>query len=101
MDPDIFKQILANDPDKPNTFKIEGSGGSIKDGTYRIIYEISLANYPENSEQSIESFLATILPADYDKTQPTPVVIAFAFIFAAVGLAILYICQKSILKCIA
>ena len=92
---------MANDPNKPNIFKIEGSEGSIKDATYRIIYEISLVNYPENSEQSTESFLATILPADYDKSQPPPVVIAFAFIFAAVGLAILYVVQKSILKCIA
>ena len=68
LDPDLFKQVLASEPSLPNKFRVEGAGASIKDGSYRIIYEISLVNYPDNSEQSLESFLVTILPMDHAKT---------------------------------
>ena len=97
LDLELFDILLASSPEESNSLVVEGPAESIKDGLYRITYEVSLADYPLNSEVSAESFLITILPAP-NKSQPTPVVIAFAVIVAAAGFAIIYLAQKLILK---
>ena len=61
---ELFEVVLANNPEEEsNTLIVEGPAESIKDGLYRITYEVYLVDYPLNSEMSQESFLITILPA--------------------------------------
>ena len=63
LDLELFDIVLASSPEESNLLIVEGPAESIKDGLYRITYEISLVDYPLNSEPSVESFLITILPA--------------------------------------
>ena len=63
LDLELFDILLASSPEESNSLVVEGPAESIKDGLYRITYEVSLADYPLNSEVSAESFLITILPA--------------------------------------